>query len=81
MKLLPPYLMEVLRSVVSNAGDDIEFALGSLCGTNASSYVSKLKRRGLAYTHRSNRTTEVWPTRKGIALIETTPTAAPSSAT
>lgn len=66
MKPLPPYLREVLKAIISGAGDDIHFVLGFLGDPKrASSYASKLKRRGLAYTHRSNGTTEVWPTDKG----------------
>lgn len=51
MKPLPYYLHETLHSVAAGSGDDIEFVLGHL-GSNASSYVSKLKRRGFAYTYR-----------------------------
>ncbi len=64
---LAPYLLETLRSI-SN-GEDIHFCLGYL-GSLKSSYVSKLKALGLAYTHRSNGKTEVWRTQKGEMLVQ-----------
>lgn len=60
MKPLPEYLESVLMAVSTQEGDDIEFVLGHLELPTARSYMSKLKRRGYAYTHRSNGTTEVW---------------------
>jgi hypothetical protein len=69
VKQLPPYLLDVLRSVCWNAGDDMFFVLGHLSRQNASAYMSKLKSMGLAYTHRHDRTLEVWPTRAGRDLV------------
>lgn len=67
MKKLPPYLLETLRSI-SN-GEDIHFCLAYL-GSNAGSYVSRLKTLGLAYTHIANGVTEVWRSRAGESLLE-----------
>jgi hypothetical protein len=70
MKPLPKHLREALKSVCDNPGDDIYFALGYLSKSTARSYMSKLKYRGLAYTHTGSRMTEIWPTQKGFALLE-----------
>ena len=72
MKPLPYYLHETLHSIVAGSGDDIQFVLGYL-GSNASSYVSKLKRRGLAYTYRASTTTEVWATKSGSEYLKKHP--------
>lgn len=69
MKALPPYLQEVLETISHNQGEDINFALGYL-GSNRSSYLSRLKSLGLAYTHRANRKTEVWLTQDGWKHIK-----------
>ena len=71
-KNLPKRLQTTLASVVSNEGDDIDFVLGYLNPSTARSYMSQLKKRGLAYTHSSNGTTEVWAHPKGRALFEKT---------
>ena len=68
---LPKHLHDALTAIVNQSGDDIGFVLGYLSRETASSYVSKLKRRGLAYTHHSGSTIEVWPHPKGRALIAT----------
>lgn len=67
---LPPHLQDTLDAIMDRMGDDIRFALGHLNHKTASAYVSKLKRRGLAYTARINGVTEVWLTNKGAALAK-----------
>jgi hypothetical protein len=63
--MLPNHLRKALTAIINNEGDDIRFALSYLHPSTASSYVSKLKARGLAYTYRSGRITEVWAHPKG----------------
>lgn len=60
MKPLPKHLETALVAISTNQGDDIRYVLGYLNEGTARSYVSKLKRRGMAYTHYSKGTTEVW---------------------
>lgn len=66
---LPKYLRSALEAITSKEGDDLYFVLGHLDKSTARSYVSRLKRRGLAYTHVSNGTVEVWAHPKGRELI------------
>lgn len=67
---LAPHLVQTLDCIINGSGDDIYFILGYLNDSTARSYVSKLKRKGLAYTYISGGTTEVWPTPKGIEFIK-----------
>lgn len=69
MKKLPYHLLLALASVAGAAGDDLYFVLGHVAKNTARSYMSQLKARGLAYTHVSNGTTEVWPTKAGEKLL------------
>ncbi|MBV6513860.1 MAG: hypothetical protein FMNOHCHN_03416 [Ignavibacteriaceae bacterium] len=55
---------------MNGCGDDIYFVLGHLGQSTARSYVSKLKKRGLAYTYVNSGTTEVWITDKGANLLK-----------
>jgi len=65
---LPRRLKKALEAVVNQEGDDIYFVLRYLNPPTARSYMSQLKRRGLAYTHRSSGTIEVWAHDKGRKL-------------
>lgn len=66
--MIPHHLKQALEAVVNQEGDDIYFVLGYLHPSTARSYMSQLKHRGLAYTHRSGGTTEVWAHEKGRRL-------------
>jgi len=70
MKLLPPRLFNVLLDISRQEGEDMFFALGNLGREQASSYVSQLNSRGLAYTHRANGTIEVWMHPKGRQYLK-----------
>jgi len=69
VRALPRRLKTALEAVVNQEGDDIYFVLGYLNPSTARSYMSQLKYRGLAYTHRSGSTTEVWAHNKGRKLV------------
>jgi len=68
---LPKRLLTALLAITNQEGEDIGFALGYLNPSTASSYVSQLKARGLAYTHCGNGTVEVWPHPKGREIAKT----------
>ena len=59
---------------MSEEGEDIYFVFADLSNSAARSYMSQLKSRGLAYTHRSGTTTEVWAHEKGRKLVADTNT-------
>lgn len=67
---LPKRLQTALEAISEQEGDDLYFVLGYLSNSTARSYVSQLKARGLAYTHVSNGTVEVWLHNKGRTLAE-----------
>jgi hypothetical protein len=58
---LPTHLRTALNAIANNEGDDLRFVLGYLNESTARSYISKLKRRGLAYIYDR----EVWLTESG----------------
>ena len=62
---LPARLRTALALVVAGEGDDLYFVLNYVSRSTARSYLSQLKARGLAYTHVSNGTIEVWAHEKG----------------
>jgi len=66
---LPARLRSALEAVVAGEGDDLYFVLGYLSASTARSYMSQLKARGLAYTHVSGGTVEVWAHDKGRRLV------------
>lgn len=67
--LLPARLMRALESIVVNEGDDLYFVLGYVSRSTARSYMSQLKSKGLAYTHVSGGTVEVWAHDRGRRII------------
>jgi hypothetical protein len=67
---LPPYLRKALIHVLHGGGEDLGYALGYLNRQSASSYVSKLKSLGLAYTYRNAEGLEVWATEKGSLWVQ-----------
>jgi hypothetical protein len=68
-KNLPKYLHEALRNVAQKSGDDLYFVLGHVGKSSARSYMSQLKKRGLAYTYSRGGIIEVWPHKKGVTYL------------
>ena len=68
MKILK-YLIKALKCIKNSQGDDLYVVLGYLSDSCARSYMSKLKRLGLAYTYVNSGTTEVWIHKKVIEYL------------
>ena len=66
---LPARLRSALEAVVAGEGDDLYFVLGYLSPSTARSYMSQLKALGMAYTHVSGGTVEVWAHDKGRRAV------------
>ncbi len=66
---IAPYLINALERIANEEGENLKFVFHDMNISTARSYISKLKKLGLAYIHIYNGVSEVWAHPRGRKFI------------